>query len=137
MNDKTTIFHITFTKNRDAVEYAWEQPNVPWMTIEDKEKNVHTHKCLCDFSKKRVYVKISDNFGYSRIKSLENYLCDFFNFDEEAFLGRYDDAIWTLIDDLKRNLHNGQSQVIKFEISRNSFGFSKVNGNKKWMIVKL
>ena len=133
MND---TFTINFFKSRKDVEYSWEQPNIPWMEIKRPSGEVEYCKLLCDFGKKRVYVKAIERNGDFHYHSLDTYLAIVFKLNPIDIVGRYTDIIWDLIDDLKRNLHNRQVQTIKFEIARNQFGFSKIGKPKHWVSCK-
>ena len=137
MDDNSfTSFTLNFYKNRNAVEYPWEQPNVPFMVYRNSEDQMVMCKVLCDFAQKKVYLKVENDDHSFNIVPIQNYFAELFNIDEEDIIGRYDECFYDLIDDLKRNLHNRQSQLILFEIEKNQFGFSKVNGAKKWEMLE-
>ena len=129
MNNIT--FNLFFIKNKALVDYAWEQPNVPFFVCTWQDSTKQFVKVLCDFNKKRVYVKLIDDGKY-RITPIQNLFCTNFNIPAKDIIGRYDECFYDLIDDLKRNLHNKQGQLIKFEIQPNQFGFSKVGKIQNW-----
>lgn len=137
MNDNSfTIFKLYFIKNKGVVHYPWEQPNVPFLVYHDENDKVVLVKVLCDFAKKKVYVKVPAVHNSFEIMPIQNFFCEMFNIPEKDIIGRYDECLYDLIDDLKRNLHNRQGQLVKFEIEPNQFGFSKINGAKRWEMIE-
>lgn len=131
------IFKLLFIKRKDIVQFPWEQPNLPFIAYKNPLDGKHQLiKTLCDFNKKRVFVKLF-NRDFFKIVPIQNFFCEAFNIPTEDIIARYDECFFDLIDDLKRNLHNRQGQLVKFECCHNQFGFSKVNGAKNWEVIEL
>ena len=125
-----TVFTLCFFKNKRSVFYPWDQPKLPWMILKKADGSTEMFKVLCDYNTHRIYLKVERDDWY-KIVPIQNFMSETFGIPQIDIVGRYDECLFELIDDLRRNLHNRQGQLIKFEVQRNQFGYSKINGAKK------
>lgn len=118
---------LDFKKDRDSVDYYWEQPNVPWVVVsKDNEEDSYDAKICLDYKRKKVYVKMYDGENYA-FTHFGNFLIWEFNLREyENILNHSDDFFWDMVIDLKRNLHNKQHQKILFTFEKNQLGAKKL-----------
>lgn len=120
---------LDFKKDRELVDYYWEQPNVPWLILKSDGKKIEEEyeaKICLDYKNKRVYIKDFDGEA-EFFSTFESFLMWRFNLTKyKNTLKGNNQFFWDIITDLKRNLHNKQHQKIKLTIEQGHIGTEKI-----------
>lgn len=120
---------LDFFKDRDAIDYPWEQPNTPWMIVPAKDNScteAYDGKLMIDHPSKQVWIKNFDGESWTYTPLGKFFAWEFNMLNQQDSLIRNNEFFYDIIEDLKRNLHNKQHQKIEFSFEEGHLSAHKL-----------
>lgn len=119
---------LDFKKDKQAVDYSWEQPNTPWLCVpEVKTLEEYDAKLMLEVPKKRVYINVWDGVSLA-YQGFEYFLSWRFGLRKyQSMLENNKEFFWDLVTDLKRNIKNKHHQKIRLTVDETQLGATKID----------
>ena len=121
---------LEFFKDKDLIDFPWEQPNTPWMVVPrnpDMGAEGYNGKLMLDHPTKKVWIKSYDGESWT-FKPLGEFFVFQFNMrNHEHILTFSHEFFYDTIADLKRNLKNKEHIKLYFTVDTHHLGCSKIH----------